>query len=123
MLCYFFFSKPLPLLFRKFVQNELFATLPVCQQFLDKMAHCNVCSEGKSCRLLSFLRENSIMTLDNARFASNTFAALFEWVIGIAAASLGPAVIHCVKSKAMIEALSRHSCNLDTYDVVEICFF
>jgi hypothetical protein len=69
----------------------------------------STCSPLQLKRLQKHIKENNVLSVANARFASKVFGALFEWVLCILAASCGRAVIHCATSSDMINLLATSS--------------
>jgi hypothetical protein len=83
----------------------------------------SICCDGKLERLQQHLKDNGVLSVSNARYASKTFGALFEWVLCILTVSSGRAIIHFATSAEMIDLLASSSnLQVDICDEVRVHF-
>ena len=79
------------------------------------------CTNDKLRRLQEHLKDNGVLSVANARYASKTFGALFEWILCVLAVSVGHPIIHLASSPEMIKVLAgAGNLHVDACDEVSI---
>ena len=107
------------LLFRSRAQDELFCTVVQSTKFLHRMTSITSCSASTLARLQQHVKDNGVMSLANAQYASKTFGALYDWVLCMLEVSSGRAIIHYASSPEMIRTLA--TCSGEGGLKVDIC--
>ena len=106
---------------RKLAKDEVFQSLSQCISFLKDISSAKPLTGHKLTRLQLLIKENGILSIPNARFASKVFAALLEWVLGVFSVSCCKSVVHHAKSSQMVKVLaSRGDLVADVCDEVKI---
>lgn len=85
------------------------------------MAAVKSCSPIVLDRLQRHVKENCVLSTANARYASKTFGALYEWVLCVLTINIGRPIIHFATSPKMIKILAKAS-NLEVDILDQVTF-